>query len=108
MNTNEIVISALRSKGYRPTSYSGRGMSSRRCMGVVTDDSAGTLCLNLAAQLLTDIESKDAQNIIEELADYGTSEDSMGLKSIIYFQGMTWDAACEAAAGSERDDDYED
>ena len=103
------MISALRSKGYRPTSYSGRGMHGKRCMGVVTDDSVGMLCLNLAAQLLIDVESRyEQRSIIEELAACDVCKDSMGQSSIIYFQGMTWDAACEAAAGSERDDDYED
>lgn len=71
--------------------YSGRGMYSATCFGIVTDNVAKTMML-MAAGILDGDAGKDGDpmDLVLDLANAATV-DSMGFQRIVYFPGYELD-----------------
>lgn len=89
-NTLSEIASAVDGDTY--ANYSGRGMYGRTCVGIVLEDSE-LLKLGMA---ITDIV--EDESLVNRLVG-GYSTDSLGLRTIVYWQGVT----CEDAP---EDEDY--
>lgn len=79
----------LRSAGYEPQSYSGRGMSGKHCVSVTTDSAFEVLAelIDVAAG------DADAENYAEEMREMarvvrGTRTDSMGRQIVAYWPSV--------------------
>ncbi|NDJ15651.1 MAG: hypothetical protein EBY17_31515 [Acidobacteriia bacterium] len=72
MNT-KTIIQRLVEAGFKPRSYSGRGMYGRECLGVV---------------FATADERYEAEKIVGKAA----VEDSMGKRYIAYWPAVAWPA----------------
>lgn len=98
---NRWFVDALREAGHEPISYSGRAMYGKKCVGVVHDGSAMKIAGDLVSVLFyenSDSESlRELSGILEE-----SREDSMGLKSIVYWPCVEWEDSFD-----EEDDDVE-
>jgi hypothetical protein len=89
-NTLSEIASAVDGDTY--ANYSGRGMYGSTCVGVVVEDS------NLLGLGLAIAEIVEDESLRNRLAG-GYSTDSLGLRTIVYWQGVT----CEDAP---EDEDY--
>lgn len=80
-------------------SYSGRGMYSKQCVGIETDESIFKFTVGLCLTL-----GEEA----EQLLDVGDPKsDSMGMGSIIYFPRMEWTDEEEGDEDCEDDEPFE-
>lgn len=102
MNSVKLV-EVLRSAGFEPENYSGRGMYGRECVGVTI--SRGQSTFNLAAQLCVEaidlFGEEEGPDFIEELSRLSVSEDSMGHDSIVYFPRVSWPASADESHDCE-------
>ncbi len=92
--------SVLQDIGYETRSYSGRNMYDRECLGVVTEDSIGTMfgaILRHVAEKRLHLRTVD--EIAEGIEDIRT--DDMGRSTVVYFPSVAFEAP-------EETDDSED
>lgn len=75
------LVELCRKAGYRPESYSGRGMYGRTCLGVTCDEPYGVI-----ADLLRSCDAEE----LSDLADVveRTRTDNMGLSLVLYWPGV--------------------
>ena len=78
------------------TSYSGRGMYGKKCIGFTCDNPIG-FCMELALFLARDEE----EDLAESMATRSTT-DNMGRSTVVYFPGI------QAAKESDFSEDDED
>ena len=91
MEANKL-IEIIEAADLEPRSYSGRGMRGRYCVGVETDEPPFTLGAMLAAT------AAELGEDPLELAQLRSSTDQMGLRTIVYFQSVSWPEDDEDAA----------
>lgn len=91
MSTTTAIKNACESLEVEVRSYSGRGMYGRKCIGFVVPrgKSAATFAFELCAELLGDDEF--GPEAVEELRGHEWCQDSMGMDTIVYVPGVTWD-----------------
>ena len=92
-------IEVLEDNGYEPRRYSGRGMYGRVCVGAVLP--SGTSAFVMGLQVAQEM----GEDSIYDLAEYGVSEDSLGLDTIIYWPSMGWPEGVEESNEDEADDE---
>ena len=85
MNIQEFV-NLIASAGYRPKSYSGRGMFGKRCVSVNLDRNEETA---FAANVIQVAQTRDVPAVMRVIADH--SKDSMGMGVVLYWRSMSAD-----------------
>ena len=85
MNTQEFV-NLIASAGFRPTSYSGRGMFGKRCVSVNLDRNEETA---FAAAVINATQTRDVPAVMRVISDH--CKDSMGMGVVLYWRSMSAD-----------------
>lgn len=67
------------------TTYSGRCMYGARCLAVITGGDDDRTTFELGMRLAVELHAAGADDLVELLGDERTSQDSMGLGSVIYW-----------------------
>jgi hypothetical protein len=82
MNISELIESFCEEFGYEfYGDYSGRGMYGKRCVGIVCDSP-----MDVVIELCDYLRDNGVESATSALG--GTSWDSMGLQSIVYFPNV--------------------
>lgn len=117
LNITQITAlnQAVKNCEYTPyPKYSGRGMYGDTCYGFTVDryTSSVSAILKIINDLLNDCggddEFEDVRDMIETLSNVSVKEDSLGLDSIIYFQGLRIPEDWEDEESEEEDDSEEE
>lgn len=80
------LSNAIKSQGYTPRSYSGRGMYGKQCLAFSTDDSAITAVAAIVGNIRDEGERLEVVEAFE-----GARSDSMGLGTVIYFPRIAFE-----------------
>lgn len=86
MDSKEFVEFIRDYTEYEPAKYSGRGMYGRQCVSITHDS---------PEDVILDILQAKAENAPEEVSQMidmlrGSSQDSMGRSSVIYWPNVKW------------------
>ncbi len=98
MITAEILIAALGDTDFRPSSYSGRGMFGKQCVGASGDGSALEIMAALVEALPANLPevAEDGEQAVDDFADLlaelmsDARTDSMGRGTVIYWPQIAW------------------
>lgn len=84
------IYNAFEMAGFEPQKYSGRAMYGSYCLGVTTDNTIQ--CVLEVIDRYLETCGDDAIDNTRELIDrlFNPREDSMGLRSIIYWPRIKW------------------
>jgi uncharacterized OB-fold protein len=85
MNTQEFV-NLIASAGFRPKSYSGRGMFGKYCVSVNLDRDEETA---FASAVINATQISDIRAVMRVISDH--SKDSMGMGVVLYWRSMSAD-----------------
>lgn len=88
------LCNAIESAGYKPRSYSGRGMYGKRCLGVTCNNTSNVVLDILPELLIGGIDDADVPSeFIEEACELlrNARTDSMGRGAIIYWPEIEWE-----------------
>lgn len=106
MNSYKLLQEAAEHYDYEVRSYSGRGMYGKDCVGIVTDDSFGTVILNIWEYCRNFHKlNENVSDLIQSLKN--NRQDNMGLESVYYFPRMKWEnyqAGIDAVDDDENDE----
>lgn len=91
--------------GLQLRSYSGRYMYGARCIALVVDSSASPFWV--IAEAVAGVQDEDERWEFAEVLG-GTRTDSLGLGEVLYWPGMDWEAAFDAALPRREEDDDEE
>ena len=105
-------VKALREHlNYEPRSYSGRGMFGKKCLGVVCNNPTNVV-LELISFFAENVSGQSAKETCEDVVELcemlrGSSQDSMGHDTIIYWPNIEWKDEWDEFEGSDDDSDDE-
>lgn len=85
MNSQEFV-NLIATAGFRPKSYSGRGMFGKRCVSVNLDRNEET---TFAAAVINATQTCDVPAVMRVISDH--CKDSMGMGVVLYWRSMSAD-----------------
>ena len=85
MESQEFV-NLIASAGFRPKSYSGRGMFGKYCVSVNLDRDEETA---FASAVINATQISDIRAVMQVISDH--SKDSMGMGVVLYWRSMSAD-----------------
>jgi hypothetical protein len=83
---SQAFVNLIVSAGFRPKSYSGRGMFGKRCVSVNLDRNEET---TFASAVIQATPTRDVSGVMRVIADH--SKDSMGMGVVLYWRSMSAD-----------------